>query len=129
MLRTVSKRTILRHFRITSPCSSFSCIFELSHFCRTFLRNYNWYLFSSAKINKVSVSIISEERDRSLFLSQKEWSRVASLPYFRVLRPSKFHRSDFDGRCGEGRELLFDMELLLAYIFWGNSLSQPWFNE
>lgn len=35
--------------------------FRVVAFCRTILQNYNWYLFSSAKINKVSVSIILEE--------------------------------------------------------------------
>lgn len=54
------KHTILRNFCVTLPCSSFSYIFELSHFCRTILQNYNWYFFSSTKINKGSRSIISD---------------------------------------------------------------------
>ena len=100
-------------FYVTSPCSSFSCIFELSHFCRTILQNYNWYLFSSTKINKVSVPIILEEWDCMVWLPWKELSRVATLPYFRMLRPSKFRRSEFGGGCGEGRELLLDIKLFL----------------
>lgn len=110
MLRTVSKHTILRYFFVASPCSSFSCIFELSHFCRTFLRNYKRDLFSSAMINKISVPIISEEWDCMVWLPWKELSRVATLPYFRMLRPSKFRRSEFGGVWWERRALLFDMK-------------------
>lgn len=104
---------------VSAPHAFSSCRIFVALFCRTITGT-----FSSAKINKVSVSIISEEWDHSFFLLQKEWSRVASMPYFRMLRPSKFRRSDFGGRCGEGRELLFDIKLFsllhprswLAYI-------------
>ena len=64
-------------------------------------------------INKVSIPIISEEWDHIVWLPQKEWSQVASLPYFLVLRPSKFRRSEFGGRGGGERwKLLFDIEQL-----------------
>ena len=64
-------------------------------------------------INKISVPIISEEWDCMVWLPWKELSRVATLPYFRMLRPSKFRRSEFGGVWWERRALLFDMKLFL----------------
>lgn len=110
MLWAVTKHTILRNFYITASCSGFSCIFELSHFCRTFLRNYNRDLFSSVMINKCSRFIISDGWKLHGLLQQEEWSRVAILPYFRMLHSLKFRRRGFEGGCGEGRESLFDIE-------------------
>ena len=54
--------------------------------------------------------IISEEWDHMVWLPWKELSRVATLPYFRMLRPSKFRRSEFGGVWWERRALLFDMK-------------------
>ena len=69
--------------------------------------------FSLAMINESSGSIISDRWKLHGLLQQEEWFRVATLPRFRMLHPSKFHRSEFGGGCGE-RPLLFDFDMELS---------------
>lgn len=113
MPKSISKHTISRYFCTITPCTSSSCIFELSHFCRTFLRNYNWYFFIGYDKQGFRSHNFRRMGSLAFFCHRKSGLGWLPCPISGCCAHQNFTGVIFGGRCGEGQELLLDIKLFL----------------